>query len=98
MSFCPNCECHACLKARHETPASKAKADALRVITKAGELGLTMSELEKFSRPFRGLYRSTRETVLDELVAEGQLVQHKFPPPAGRGKSRAAFIAAQVSQ
>lgn len=99
MSFCPNCECHACQQARaNNDPTSRAKADALRVITRAGELGLTESELQKFSRPFRALYAAARQDVLDDLVAQGALMQHKFPPPAGRGKWRVAFVATQVSQ
>jgi hypothetical protein len=99
MSFCPNCECPSCQQARlgHD-PYQRAKADALRLIAGAGQLGFTNSELQKFSRHFRALYPVARKEALDELVNEGRLVCRKFPPPARRGKSRLAFIAAQVSQ
>jgi hypothetical protein len=99
MNYCQNCECFSCQQARAtHNPDARAKADALRVITNAGQLGMTRSELEKFSRPFRAVHPVTREATLDQLVAEGFLIPHKFPPAAGRGKSRSAFVAAQVSQ
>ena len=99
MSFCPNCECQSCQQARlgHD-PYARGKADALRLIANVGQLGLTNSELQKFSRHFRALYPVARATLLDELVDEGKLFCRKFPPPSKRGKSRVAFISTQVSQ
>ena len=99
MSFCPQCNCQACQKTRSsKDPVARASADALRLVLTAGPTGMTRSEMTKFSRPFKAVALSVQEAVLNEMVKEGLMKVYKFAPLSGRGKSRVAFVAAQVSQ
>ncbi len=96
--YCSNCECPSCKALRLASGGySRVEEDALRVIIKSGEKGITLSELTRYSRPFRTIDREQQELLLDRLVGSGLLVKHEFPAPS-RGRTRVAFLAVQVSQ
>lgn len=96
--YCTHCQCDSCRALRLASGGySRVEEDTLRVIIKSGEEGKTLSELTRYSRPFRTLDREAQALLLDRLEAEGKLVKHSFPAP-GRGKPRIAYLAVEVSQ
>lgn len=97
MNYCKHCECNSCQSIRLiNAPEVKAKGEALRLIRKAGENGMTQAELCRYSRLFRVFDVYEKNEVLDTLVMEGSIILHTFKPQSGRGKSRHAYLA--VSQ
>lgn len=97
MNYCKHCQCNSCQSIRLvNSPEVKAKGEALRLIRKAGDEGMTPAELCRYSRLFRVFDVSERESILDTLVMDGSIMLHTFKPQSGRGKSRNAYLA--VSQ
>ncbi len=94
--YCTHCKCDSCKALRLASGSySRVEEDALRVIIRSGESGMTLPELTRYSRPFRTLDREQQALLLDRLEAEGKLIKHRFPA-SGRGKWRDAYLA--VSQ
>lgn len=54
--------------------------------------GMTVSELTKASRRYRGLTVRQRTDVLTALVNAERLEHKSYPPPHGRGKPREAWV------
>ena len=97
--YCSNCECHSCRAQRAAAAAGAEKnaAEALRVISRAGETGRTLSELTKYSRHLRAMGTEPLAQLVDSLEVAGLVVKHRFPAPK-RGKFRDAFLAVGISQ
>lgn len=95
--YCNNCQCVLCV-AKRSAPAieNRVQWDVIRLLTKAKESGMTMSELCKFSRAFRMLSNQSREVLLETLVSQGVLLKHRFPPESGRGRYRDAFLCSEI--
>lgn len=91
--YCTHCTCPSC-KALKATSGdySKVREDVLRLIIKAGESGLTLSELDRASRPIRTLNAEQIALMMDQMVSSGIVVKHTFKPESGRGRSREAFL------
>jgi uncharacterized protein YbaP (TraB family) len=97
--YCSNCQCDSC-RAQRAAAAAGAEgnaAEALRLISKAGEEGRTLSELEKYSRHLRAMGKEPLAQLIDSLEVAGLVVKHRHLAPK-RGKYRDAFLAVQVSQ
>lgn len=97
--YCSNCQCDSCRTQRAVAAAGAEDkaAEALRLISKAGEEGRTLSELEKYSRHLRAMGKESLAQLIDSLEVAGLVVKHRHPAPK-RGKNRDAFLAVQVSQ
>ncbi len=72
------------------------KLQALALIKKSGERGLTERELGKMSRKFAALDQRGQINVLNSLVFSGDILRVEIPTVLGRGKKRLAWIAVQV--
>lgn len=97
--YCSNCQCDSC-RAQRAAAAAGAEAnaaEALRVISRAGEQGRTLSELEKYSRHLRAMGKQPLAQLIDSLEVSGLVVRHRYQAPK-RGKYRDAFLAVKVSQ
>jgi hypothetical protein len=75
----------------------KATIDVVRLVRKSGSVGLTRYQLIESSRSFRSLTEESKAALLDGLVGSGVLIVHHFPAPV-RGRSRLAYLAAEISQ
>lgn len=96
--YCTNCQCDSCRALRLASgDYSRVLEDALRVIIRSRENGMTLSELTRYSRSFRTIDREQQILMLDKLVAEGKVIKHVFPAE-NRGRPRVAFLALEVSQ
>lgn len=94
MNYCKNCQCESCQSIKvTNSPDVKARNEALRLIKRSGDAGMTIAELGRFSRHFRVFDSVMKESIIDELIMSGLIVQHTFKPMSGRGKSRNAFLA-----
>ena len=70
-----------------------ARQDALRLISAAGEHGLTQREIFQGSRRFKSLPEDERQDVLDDLQCAGFITMRTFRPDSGRGLPRKAWVA-----
>ena len=97
--YCSKCQCESCSTQRAATAAGAEEnaAEALRVISRAGQEGRTLSELVKYSRHLRAMGKQPLAQLIDSLEVAGLVVKHRFKAPT-RGKSRDAFLAVQISQ
>jgi hypothetical protein len=68
------------------------QADALRLIKKSAERGMTERELFKLSRVLQSLNDIQFGQVMSKLVGRGEVFFHKFAQ-AGRGRPRSAWVA-----
>ena len=97
--YCTNCSCHSCVALRVTASGyDRVKENVIRLISKHGERGLTLAELRTRSRPLRTMSDEDQALMLDGFVASGDLLRVVFEPEARRGRSRDAFVMAQVSQ
>lgn len=97
--YCTHCKCASCKALRSVAGGpNRAKEDVVRLVIKSGEKGMTACELKRFSRSLRILGEEAEGLMFDQLVSDGVLIEHMFKPASGRGKSRPAFLFAQVSQ
>ena len=70
----------------------------MKCLIKAGERGLTPSQIEKVSRKFEGLPKRSQVELLNSLAFVGRARNVLIPPASGRGKARDAWVALDGSE
>lgn len=77
----------------HDSKFSAWQADVLRCIRNGGEKGRTERDLCRTLRTFDGLEPRLRRSVLDALVAKGEIALVESTGASGRGRKRVAWVA-----
>ncbi|MBA8886133.1 hypothetical protein FHW12_000324 [Dokdonella fugitiva] len=80
----------------HGSRFAQWQADVLRSIAKGGEKGRTERELARANALYNGLDLRQRRTVLDALVAKGDIAFVESAGLSGRGRKRQAWVAVEA--
>jgi len=90
--YCSNCSCSNCkIERLTNNPTEKAVRDVMRLIVEAKDDGMTESELNRYSRPFRALNDVVKDSLIESFLNQGLIIEQTFEPQ-GRGRSRKAFV------
>ena len=77
----------------HDSEFSAVKQQVMKCLIKAGERGLTPSQIEKVSRKFEGLPKRNQVELLNSLAFVGRAKNVLIPSASGRGQGRDAWVA-----
>jgi hypothetical protein len=75
-----------------------AKKQVLNLLIKAGERGMTPSEINRHSRAFRGMTQRQQTELLNSLAFLNQVRQMSFGTQSGKGRPRVAWVAIEEGE
>jgi hypothetical protein len=75
-----------------------AKKQVLNLLIKAGERGMTPSEINRHSRAFRGMTQRQQTELLNSLAFLNQVRQMSFGTLSGKGRPRMAWVAIEEAE
>lgn len=78
-----------------DNPFSSLCNDVVNLVKQAGAKGITVPELSKKLSKFKGADDRLRGSVFRNLQSDYGIKLYTIPPPAGRGRARAAYVAAE---
>lgn len=79
----------------HGSRFAQWQAEILRCIRNGGTKGRTDRDLCKFNRSFNGLEPRQRKSVLDSLIAKGEIALVESGGLSGRGRKRVSWVAVE---
>lgn len=77
----------------HDSEFEAAKQQVIGLLTKHGERGMTVREIDKASRKFTAMNQRQQIELLSSLQFVGSAQLVAIPPSSGRGKPRNAWVA-----